>query len=98
MIPEALFNLLLPLALGWFGFSWRRTEQAISNVQRVADKVDQVELKMAEQYLTKRDFEIGIERLFAGFERLEQKVDFHVYNQGQRIRELKSRIETLDDE
>ena len=80
------------------GFTWKRTDNALTSVERVADKVDKVELKMAEQYLTKKDFELSMERLFKGFERLEKKIDFHVYDQATNIRELRQRLREMGDD
>ena len=92
MSPEVLIGFLAPAIVGWMGFTWKRTDNALTAVERVADKVDKVELKMAEQYLTKKDFEMSMERLFKGFERLEKKIDFHVYEQAVNIRDLKQRL------
>ena len=97
-MPEALFGFLVPAVLGWAGFTWRRAEMALDKAERVADKVDRVELKMAEEYLTKKDFETTMERLFKGFERIEEKIDFHVYEQDRSIKALKSRLRDRGDD
>lgn len=98
MFPEALLAVALPVVIGWAGFTWRKSESALNAVERLADKIDKVELKMAEQYLTKKDFELSMERLFKGFERLEKKIDFHVYDQATNIRDLKHRLRELGDD
>lgn len=97
MLPESLLVMVLPLALGWMGFTWRRTEAAHREITGVINKIDTVELKMAEQYLTKADFELSMERLFKGFERIEKKIDFHVYDQSESIRDLKRRLKDRGD-
>ena len=91
-MPENVVVLIVPVVLGWMGLTWKRAEKALSAVERVADKVDKVELKMAEEYLTKKDFELSMERLFKGFDRLEKKIDFHVYDQSLNIRELQNKL------
>lgn len=98
MVPETLLALVIPVVIGWAGFTWRKAEQALTQSEQVSDKVDKVELKMAENYLTKKDFELSMERLFKGFERLEKKIDFHVYDQATNIRELKHRLKELGDD
>ena len=44
--------------------------------QNATDQVDRVELKMAENYLTRKEFELSIDRVFSTLERVEKKVDF----------------------
>lgn len=61
-----------------------------------ADQVDRVELKMAEKYLTKQEFEITMERLFGTLARFEEKLDSHVYEQDQNIKGLKRRLQGVD--
>jgi hypothetical protein len=97
MIPEVLFAIGIPMVVGWMGFTWRRAENAHTALRAFSDKVDKVELKMAEEYLTKKDFEMSMDRLFKGFDRLEKKIDFHVYDQSLNIRELQAKIKHQDD-
>ena len=89
-------GFILPAVVGWMGFTWRRAEKALEHAERVADKVDRVELKMAEQYLTKKDFELAMERLFKGFARIEEKIDFHVYEQDRSIKEMRRRLGEIE--
>lgn len=98
MTPEAILGFCVPAVLGWMGFTWRRAEKALESAERVADKVDKVELKMAEQYLTKADFELSMERLFKGFARLEEKIDYHVFEQDRNIKNLKARLREHGDD
>ena len=98
MFPEALLGVLVPAILGWMGFTWRRAETALTNTERVADKIDKVELKMAENYVTKKDFELSIERLLKGFDRLDKKTDLLVYDQTTTIRELKDRLRSRGED
>ncbi|QNJ26006.1 hypothetical protein SynSYN20_01679 [Synechococcus sp. SYN20] len=92
MFPEALAGVLIPLVLGWMGFTWKRTDRALDSVERVSDKIDKVELKMAENFVTKADFHLSIERMMKGIDRLDKKTDLLVFDQSTTIRELKSRL------
>lgn len=74
------------------GFTWKRTDSAHNSIERVADKVDKVELKMAENYVTKEDFHLSVERMMKGIDRLDKKTDLLVYDQSTTIRELKTRL------
>lgn len=75
--------------LGWGGFTWRRAEKALEAAERAADRTDKLELKLAEKYLSKQEFEQQMERLFRTLARFEEKLDFHVYNQTQDIKAIR---------
>lgn len=101
-MPEVLFGIIGTALLGWGGFTFKRAEDAITIARHAADKVDQVELKMAEKYLTKKDFELYMDRLFGtlgemkeGMQYLTERVDYHVIEQAGESKELKSEIERL---
>lgn len=51
--------------LGWGGFTWRRAEDAITRSISAGDRVDRLELKIAEKYLTKAEFDADMNRLFS---------------------------------
>ena len=70
--------------LGWGGFTWKRAEDAFLQARMAADAVDRLELKLAEKYLTKEDFNATMERLFGVIERIEEKIDYHVYEQDKK--------------
>ena len=48
----------------------------METARNATDQVDRVELKMAENYLTRKEFELSIDRVFSTLERVEKKVDF----------------------
>jgi len=87
---------MIAALLGWGGFTWRRAEDALFAARAAADQVDRVELKMAEKYLTKQEFELSIERLFGILDRFEEKLDYHVYEQERNIKNLKNRLQQYD--
>tara|TARA_B100000073_G_C23717353_1_gene566423 strand:- start:1677 stop:1991 length:315 start_codon:yes stop_codon:yes gene_type:complete len=102
MTPEALLAMAVPAILGWMGFTWRRAEAALERAERVADKVDRVELKMAEEYLTKKDFSEGLAQVMyslkevkGGMQYLTERVDFHVTEQAGEAKQLREEIERL---
>jgi hypothetical protein len=77
-LPEYLVVTVTAALLGWGGFTWRRAEAAMQSAQDAANQVDRVELKMAENYLTRKEFELSMDRIFSTLERLEKKLDFHL--------------------
>jgi len=87
---------MIAALLGWGGFTWRRAEDALFAARAAADQVDRVELKMAEKYLTKQEFELSMERLFGILDRFEEKLDYHVYEQERNIKNLKNRLQQYD--
>ncbi len=85
--------------IGWGGFTWRRAEEALTQARAAADKVDSVELKMAENYLTKQEFEIYMDRLFGtlsemkdGMKYITERVDYHVMEQAIESKELRRKL------
>lgn len=86
--------------IGWGGFTWKRAEEALVQARAAADKVDHVELKMAENYLTKQEFELYMTRLFStlgemkdGMKYLTERVDFHVHEQANESKELRRKLD-----
>lgn len=88
---------IMTAMLGWGGFTWRRAEQALDAAYRASDLTDKLELKLAEKYLTKEEFESQMERLFKTLARFEEKLDYHVYNQAQDITTLRQRLSRYED-
>lgn len=84
---------MIAALLGWGGFTWKKAEDAMFAARSAAEQVDRVELKMAEKYLTKQEFELSMERLFGTLARFEEKLDYHVYEQDKNIRSLKRRLQ-----
>jgi hypothetical protein len=87
---------MIAALLGWGGFAWKKAEDAMLAARAAADQVDRVELKMAEKYLTKQEFEITMERLFGTLARFEEKLDYHVHEQDQSIKRLKRKLQDKD--
>tara|TARA_Y100001972_G_C7567421_1_gene284861 strand:+ start:386 stop:700 length:315 start_codon:yes stop_codon:yes gene_type:complete len=103
-MPEHILPLLMAAMLGWGGFTWRKSEEALTRSREASDKIDQVELKMAEQYLTKQDFENSMGRLFDvlgemknNIRYLTERVDYHVIEQTNETKELRRRLKGLED-
>lgn len=96
-MPEPIFAAIVAFVIGWGGFTWRRAEAAMEAADRVSSSVDKLELKLAEKYLTKDEFEHQMERLFKVLGRLEEKLDFHVYNQTQDMKTLRYRLSQYED-
>lgn len=85
--------------IGWGGFTWKRAEEALSQARIAADRVDQVELKVAEKYLTKQEFESYMDRLFGtlgemkdGMKYITERVDYHVMEQALESKELRRKL------
>ena len=98
MVPEYVIAAMVTVVLGWGGFTWRRAEQALETAYRAADQTDKLELKLAEKYLTKDEFEMNMERLFKTLARFEEKLDYHVFNQAQDISSLRRRLSHYEKE
>lgn len=101
-MPESVIGILVAALLGWGGFTWRRAEDAVTLAIKTSDRVDRVELKIAETYLTKQDFQTYMDRLFdtlgemkSGVQYLAERVDYHVDQQAGESRELKAEIDRL---
>lgn len=92
MLPEYVISAMIAALLGWGGFTWRRAETAIAAAREASDATDRLELKLAEHYLTKAEFELNMERLFKTLGRFEEKLDFHVYHQAEDIKKLRARL------
>lgn len=93
---------MITAVLGWGGFTWRKSEDAITKAIKAGDRVDRLEIKMAEQYLTKQEFQAYMDRLFGtlgemknGMQYLTERVDHHVNEQAGEARELRAEIDYL---
>jgi hypothetical protein len=103
-LPEYILSAVFAAMIGWGGFTWKRAEEALTQARAAADKVDQVELKMAENYLTKQEFENYMDRLFGtlgemkdGMQYLTERVDYHVTEQAAESKELRRRLNQRRD-
>lgn len=104
-MPEYLIGIVVSAIVGWGGFTWKRAEDAILMARQAADQVDRVELKMAENYLTKQEFESYMNRLFDTLAEMKttvkyvsDRVDYHVSEQAHESKELKNQIERMRQE
>jgi hypothetical protein len=77
-LPEYLVATITAALLSWGGFTWKKAEAALKTAQEAESQVDRVELKMAENYLTRKEFDLSMDRIFSTLERLEKKLDFHL--------------------
>lgn len=103
-MPEYLVGIMITAVLGWGGFTWRKAEDAIARAVRADDRVDRLEVKIAENYLTKHEFQSYMDRLFetlgemkGGMQYLTERVDYHVTEQAGESKALKAEIEKLRD-
>lgn len=97
MLPEYILAAMVTAVIGWGGFTWKRAEQALDAAQAAADATDKLELKLAERYLTKDEFEGSMDRLFKTLGRFEEKLDYHIYHQGQEQKAIINRMNHLRD-
>ena len=102
LVPEYLVGIMITAVLGWGGFTWRKAEDAITRAIQTSDRVDRLEVKIAENYLTKQELQAYMDRMFetlgemkGGMQYLTERVDFHVSEQAGESRELKAEIERL---
>ena len=93
---------MITAALGWGGFTWRKSEDAIAHAIKAADRVDRLEVKIAENYLTKQEFQGYMDRLFetlgemkGGMQYLTERVDYHVTEQAGEATRLKAENDRL---
>lgn len=97
LMPEYALVFALTAILGWGGFTWRRAENAVQIALRAEGATDKLELKLAEKYLTKEEFELNMERLFKTLARFEEKLDYHVFHQAEDIQKLRGRLSKYED-
>jgi len=96
-MPEYILATMAAAMLGWGGFTWRRSERAAEIARQAQESTDKLELKLAEKYLTKDEFEYQMERLFKTLGRLEEKLDCYVFSQAQDTSFISSRLRKLKD-
>ena len=60
-MPEYLLGIMITAILGWGGFTWRRAEDAIVAAIKADDRVDRLEVKIAEDEITRPAAEKGVE-------------------------------------
>lgn len=96
MFPEFITAAVLSSVLGWGAMTWKKSEQAKEVAELALHKIDSVELKVAEDYITKRDFEQTMDRLFENISEmkndvkyLSERMDYHVNDQAVELRKLR---------
>jgi|TARA_R100000030_G_scaffold71985_1_gene55468 uncharacterized coiled-coil protein SlyX len=101
MVPEILFAAVASIVTGWGAFTYKKAETARTVADRALHRIDKIELKMAEQYITKQDFETSMDRLFDTLDKMNQdmkyiteRVDYHVNQQAQESKELRRQLQT----
>ena len=101
-MPEYLLGIMITAILGWGGFTWRRAEDAIVAAIKADDRVDRLEVKIAENYLTKQEFQGYMDRLFetlgemkGGMQYLTERVDYHVNEQASEAKTLRNEVDRL---
>ncbi|WGL30763.1 lysozyme [Synechococcus phage S-CRES3] len=95
-MPEYILATLTAAVLGWGGFTWRRAEAALIAARMASDATDKLELKLAEQYVTKKELEMTMDRLFKTLGRFEEKLDYHVYAQASEITKLRAKLNIFE--
>lgn len=60
MSPEVLLPMAIATLLGWGGFTWRKSEDALSRANQAQDLVDKLEIKIAEKYVTKEELKDSV--------------------------------------
>lgn len=98
LMPEYVFAFALTAILGWGGFTWRKAENAVQIALKAENATDKLELKLAEKYLSKEEFEMQMDRLFKILTRLEEKLDYHAFNQAQDIGNLRRKLSIYEKE
>lgn len=81
-MPEYIVGIALTALLGALGFLNRR-------IDMVNTRLENHELKVAENYITKVEVSQNFERLFEMLMRLEDKVDAHVSEEPRKIDRIK---------
>jgi hypothetical protein len=96
MIPEYLVVIMVTTVVSWGGFTWRRSEYAVDIAKKSFEKTDKLELKLAEQYLTKNDFDAHMARLFVTLDRLEAKMDTRMTEHTFELKAIYSRLKNTE--
>lgn len=98
-MPEFLIAAITSTVLGWGALTWKKSEQAKEVAEKALHKIDSVELKVAEGYITKRDLEQTMDRLFDSISEmkgdvkyLSERMDFHVNDQAAELSKLREQL------
>tara|TARA_B100001778_G_scaffold4470_2_gene3827 strand:+ start:9586 stop:9858 length:273 start_codon:yes stop_codon:yes gene_type:complete len=83
-MPEYVVATAIAATLSMFGVSFRKIDAADR-------RMDALELKVAEKYVTKEEFRAQFTELFRVLARLEDKIDAHVSEEQNRIAYMKKK-------
>ena len=83
-MPEHILAAAVAVLMSLFGVSFRKIDQADR-------RMDALELKVAENYVTKAEFREQFVLLFKTLSRLEDKIDAHVSEDARKIETIKSK-------
>ena len=81
-MPEYAIGLAATAVLTVFGVLNRKSDA-------IDSRIDRLEVKLAETYVTKEDLRLEFERLVKSLSRMEDKIDAHVSEDNQRIATMK---------
>ena len=81
-MPEYLIGICLSALLGGFTFTLKKLDSVESDVLKL-------ELKIAETYVTKEELNRTINGLFKTLDRMEEKLDAHVFEDQRKINQLR---------
>jgi len=99
VFPEFVIAAVTSSVLGWGALTWRKSEQAKEAAEIALHKIDQIELKVAEEYLSKKDFDQSMDRMLDGLKEIKQdmkylteRMNYHIDEQGGEIKALRERV------
>ena len=81
-MPEYVVTFAVTAVLGLFGIMYKKGEATDG-------RLDRLEVKVAETYLTKEEYYRSVEQLLGALTRLEDKVDAHVSEDPCKIDKIK---------
>lgn len=81
-MPEYIVAAGISVMLGFFGVAFRKIDATDA-------RMDRLELKVAENYVTKEEFREQFKQLFTTLARLEDKIDAHVSEEPHKIESIK---------
>ena len=85
-MPEYAVSLMVTALLGLFGIMYKKGEA-------IDSRIDRLEVKVAETYLTKDEYYRSVETLLSTLHRLEDKVDAHVSEDPCKIDKIKRKYD-----
>ena len=85
-MPEHVLAVTAAALMSLFGVSFRKIDQADR-------RMDALELKVAENYVTKAEFREQFVLLFKTLSRLEDKIDAHVSEDARKIDQIKRKYD-----